>query len=65
MPDGLPADPRQADQARADCAAIEDELDFIKSQLAKLPTRREMARLILLGILTTVAVVLLVAMLAR
>jgi hypothetical protein len=34
---------RQADQARTDFAAIEDDLDFIKSQPARLPTRKEQA----------------------
>jgi hypothetical protein len=34
---------RQADQARDDFAAITDDLDFIKSQLARLPTRKEQA----------------------
>jgi hypothetical protein len=32
---------RQADKARSDFADILDELDFIKSQLARLPTRAE------------------------
>jgi hypothetical protein len=56
---------RQADQARADFGAIEDDLDFIKSQLARLPSRAEVARLILLATLATGALVLLVALLAR
>jgi hypothetical protein len=56
---------RQADQARANCAAIEDDLDFIKTQLALLPSRAEVARLILLATLATGALVLLVAMLTR
>jgi len=34
---------RQADQARDDFAQILDELDFVKSQLARLPTRSEAA----------------------
>jgi hypothetical protein len=38
---------RQADQAHADFAAIEDELDLLKVQLARLPTRKEMARIAL------------------
>ena len=40
---------RQADQARCDFAEISDELDLIKSQLARLPTRKEMARTTLLA----------------
>jgi hypothetical protein len=45
MPDDLeyPLTLRQADQARTDFAAIADDLDFIKSQLARLPTRKEQA----------------------
>jgi len=30
---------RHADQARSDFAELSDELDFIKSQLARLPAR--------------------------
>ena len=44
---------RQADQARADFAAIEDDLKFIMDQLARIPTRREQARNALAIILTT------------
>jgi hypothetical protein len=41
MPDEHTLTLRQADEARSDFAAIEDELDFIKDQLARLPTRKE------------------------
>ena len=34
---------RQAAQARDDFAQIVDELDFVKEQLARLPTRRDQA----------------------
>jgi len=34
---------RQAAQARDDFAQIMDELDFVKAQLARLPTRRDQA----------------------
>ena len=34
---------RQAAQARDDFAQIMDELDFVKEQLARLPTRRDQA----------------------
>ena len=40
---------RQADAARADLYAIHDELDFIKLQLASLPTRKDLARIALLS----------------
>jgi hypothetical protein len=42
---------RQADAARADLYAIHDELDFIKTQIARLPTRRDVARIALLSTL--------------
>ena len=34
---------RQAAQARDDFAQVMDELEFVKAQLARLPTRREQA----------------------
>ena len=34
---------RQADQARTDSALIESDLEVIQKQLARLPTRRELA----------------------
>ena len=34
---------RQAAQARDDFAQVMDELDFVKAQLAALPTRRDQA----------------------
>jgi hypothetical protein len=42
---------RQADAASADLYAIHDELDFIKTQIARLPTRRDVARIALLSAL--------------
>ena len=38
---------RLADQARDDFALILDELDFLKSQLARLPTRSEVSLIVL------------------
>jgi hypothetical protein len=35
---------RQADQGRTDFALIEDHLEFISSQLAKQPTRGDLAK---------------------
>jgi hypothetical protein len=58
MPDEHTLTLRQADQAPADFAAIEDELDFIKGQLARLPTRKEMPQTALLATLTASALVL-------
>ena len=40
---------RQADQAREDFAAILDELDFVKLQLSRLPTRAWLSRMALMG----------------
>jgi hypothetical protein len=50
----MPADPftlRQADQARTDFATIEDELEAIHKQLSLLPTRNEVWRAAMLGML--------------
>jgi hypothetical protein len=49
---------RQADQARTDIAAIESELEVIQAQLARMPTRRELAQTALLATLTGAALVL-------
>jgi hypothetical protein len=35
---------RQADQIRGDLYGIQDDLDFIKGQLARLPTRGQLAQ---------------------
>jgi hypothetical protein len=58
MPDEHTLTLRQADQARTDFYAIGDDLEFIKSQLARMPTRKELARTGLLVMLTTAALVL-------
>jgi hypothetical protein len=42
---------RQADQIRGDLYGIQDELDFIKVQLSRLPTRSEVWRVAMLGML--------------
>jgi hypothetical protein len=42
---------RQADQARADLYALQDDLDFIKVQLSLLPRRNELWRAAMLGML--------------
>jgi hypothetical protein len=49
---------RQVDQTRTDIAAIESELEVIQAQLARLPTRRELAQTALLATLTGAALVL-------
>jgi hypothetical protein len=45
---GYPVALRQVDQARSDFAAIESDLQFITSQLAQLPTRAYLCRMLLL-----------------
>jgi hypothetical protein len=62
MPDEHTFSLRQADQARSDFAAIEDELDFIKGELARLPTRKELARLTLLAMTSGAAFTIVLAM---
>jgi hypothetical protein len=58
MPDEHPLTLHQIDQARGDLYAIGDDLEFIKEQLARLPTRKELARTGLLVTFTTAALVL-------
>ena len=48
---------RQADQARADLYEIHDELEIIQQQLARLPTRRDIACLALIAVLAGAALV--------
>lgn len=66
MPDERPFTLRQIDQARGDLYAISDDLDFVMSQLARLPTRGDLARAAL-GIIfcTSVFVVLGIELLSR
>jgi hypothetical protein len=50
----MAADPfilRQVDQTRADFAIIEDELEAIHRRLSQLPTRQEVWRAAMLGML--------------
>jgi hypothetical protein len=42
----------QSDQARSDFAAIESDLHFVMSQLAQLPTRAYLCRMLLLSTAT-------------
>ena len=54
---------RQADQGRTDFALIEEHLEFLAGQLARIPTRKEQARnalgiIFATAMLTTVAVLL-------
>lgn len=61
MPDEHYLALRQADRARTDVAAIEDDLQFVMGQLSQLPTRKELARntlgvIFATAMLTTLAV---------
>jgi hypothetical protein len=51
LPDEDQLSLRQGDQIRGDLYGIQDELDFIKIQLARLPTRNEVWRAAMLGML--------------
>jgi len=42
---------RQADQIRGDLYGLQDNLDFIKVQIARLPTRNEVWRAAMLGMI--------------
>ncbi len=64
MPDERPFTLRQIDQARGDLYALQDDLDFM--QLAPLPTRNEVWRAAMLGMLGgAVAAVTLIEAFAR
>jgi hypothetical protein len=51
MPDEEQLSLRQADQIRGDLYGIQDDIDFIKVQLAHLPTRNEVWRAAMLGMI--------------
>jgi hypothetical protein len=50
---------RQADQARTDFAIIEDHLEAIHARLARVPTRVELARTALMGMIGGAGLVIL------
>jgi hypothetical protein len=54
---------RQADQARDDFAAILDELEFVKGQLALMPTRAYVSRMALMATCSLSALIAAVALL--
>jgi hypothetical protein len=49
MPNDYPLALRQADEARTDFALIEEHLESIASQLARVPTRAYLCRTLLLA----------------
>jgi hypothetical protein len=51
MPDEDQLSLRQADQIRGDLYGLQDDLDFIKVQLARLPTKNEVWRAAMLEML--------------
>ena len=51
MPDEDQLSLRQADQIRGDLYGIQDDIDFIKVQLSHLPTRNEVWRAAMLGMI--------------
>jgi hypothetical protein len=59
MPDEHPLTLLQVDQARGDVYAISDHLDFLKAQLARLPTRGDLAFTALCTILAAAGLVIL------
>jgi hypothetical protein len=59
MPDRNILTLRQADQARTDFALIESNLELLAGQLARLPTRRDLAKAALGIIISTAALVIL------
>ena len=54
---------RQADQAREDFAIILDELDFVKGQLSRVPTRAWLSRMAWMGFGSVWALLAVVALL--
>jgi hypothetical protein len=54
---------RQADQAREDFAILLDELDFLKLQLSRLPTRAWLSRMGLIGVGSVWALLAVIALL--
>jgi hypothetical protein len=63
MADDYPLSLRQADAARDDFAAILDDLDFIKGQLARQPSRAWTSLLLLIGFGSVWALIAAVALL--
>jgi hypothetical protein len=63
MPDDRQFTLRQVDQARGDLYAIADDLEFLKAQIAGLPTRAYVSRLALMATGTVWALIGAVALL--
>jgi hypothetical protein len=53
---------RQVDQARGDLYGIDDNLEFLKIQIARLPTRAYVSRIALMATGTVWALIIAVAM---
>ena len=66
MPDEHDLTLRQVDQVRGDLFGIQDDLDFVKVQLALLPRRKEVWQAAMLGMIGgSVAAVTLIEAFAR
>ena len=65
MTDDYPLALRTADAARDDFTAILDELDFVKWQLARLPSRAWLAKMGLIGFGSVWALLAVVLLLIR
>jgi hypothetical protein len=65
MADDYPLALRQADAARDNFAAILDELNFLRWQLARLPSRKWLATMGLLGVGSLWALLAAVLLLVR
>jgi hypothetical protein len=63
MPDEHTLTLRQADRARTDFALIEDQLEFIMGQLARVPTRAYLCRTVLLATASVWALLGMIALL--
>jgi hypothetical protein len=62
MPDENSFTLRQVDQARGDLYGIDDNLEFLKIQIARLPTRAYVSRIALMATGTVWALIIAVAM---
>jgi hypothetical protein len=62
MPDEHTFTLRQIDQARDDLYAISDDLEFLKTQIAKLPARAWVSRMGLIGLASIWTLIVAVAL---
>jgi hypothetical protein len=65
MPNEYPLALRQADQARSDFALMQEHLEFLSGQVARLPTRAYLCRTLLLATASLWALLAVVLLLLR